>query len=114
MDVVTGLLLFGGGVAVGGVMMAEYYASLKGVQDYERQKAAKREAAANQRAEQLAYSLDAREQALARMEMRRACESSWCDGFEAGMREGMRGQTIGDVINLTRLHNARRIKSVNE
>ena len=114
MDMWTGACVFGAGALVGGWLMSEFYASLRNVQMHERREAAKREAAADQRAAQMAYQLSMKESALSRMELRRACESSWCDGYEAGMREGMRGQTIGDVINLTRLRNARRINGANE
>lgn len=114
MEVLTGLGLFGAGFIAGGLLMADYFKSLKRVQDYERGRAADREAAARSRATQLEYQLEMKASALVRMEQRQACEASWCDGYEAGMREGMRGQTIGDVINMTRLHNARRVRSVNE
>ena len=62
--------------------------------------------------------LQARTHTVRDMEKKRAEEASWCDGYEAGLREGMqsamKGVTIGDVVTLTRLRNARRVHSVNE
>lgn len=118
MDILTGLALFGGGAVVGGMVMADFYASLKQVQDSERRRAhEQREAAARQMA-MMDAQLQARTNALRNMETKRAVEASWCDGYEAGMRERMRDRlqdvTVGDVITMTRLRNARRVRSVNE
>ena len=117
MDILTGLALFGGGAVVGGMVMADFYASLKQAQDGERRRAhEQREAAARQM--EMDAQLQARTNALRNMETKRAVEASWCDGYEAGMREGMenamQGVNLGDVVTMTRLRNARRLRSVNE
>lgn len=118
MDILTGLALFGGGAVAGGMLMAEFYASLKRVQDCERRRAQDQREAASRQMELLDAQLQARTNALRNMETKRAVEASWCDGYEAGMREGMRDRlqdvTVGDVITMTRLRNARRVRSVNE
>lgn len=107
MDILTGLALFGGGAAVGGTLVAEFCSSLKRVQDRERR-----------RAESISIQLEARTMTLRDMEKRRAQEASWCDGYEAGMREAMQnamnGVTLGDVVTMTRLRNARRVNGTNE
>ena len=51
---------------------------------------------------------------LNRLELKRQMEASWCDGYEAGMREGMRGVTVGDVVTFTRLRRARDNRASNE
>lgn len=118
MDILTGLALFGGGAVAGGMLMADFYASLKRVQDCERRRAQNQREADARQMELLDAQLQARTNALRNMETKRAVEASWCDGYEAGMREGMRDRlqdvTVGDVITMTRLRNARRVRSVNE
>ena len=118
MDILTGLALVGGGVLLGNMLMADYYASLKRVQDYERRKTEARMAEAEREMDALRMRLEMRTSALTRMEKRRAEEASWCDGYEAGMREGLesvrRGIRIGDVVTFTRIRNARRINSAND
>ena len=51
---------------------------------------------------------------LNRLELKRQMEASWCDGYEAGMREGMRGVTVGDVVTFTRLRRARDNRAAND
>lgn len=118
MDILTGLAIFGGGAVIGGMVMADFYASLKQVQDSERRRAHEQREAAVRQMELLDVQLQARTNALRNMETKRAVEASWCDGYEAGMREAMQnamnGVTVGDVITMTRLRNARRLHSVNE
>ena len=118
MDILTGLALFGGGAVVGGMVMADFYASLKQAQDSERRRAHEQREAAARQMEMMDAQLQARTNALRNMETKRAVEASWCDGYEAGMREGMenamQGVKLGDVVTMTRLRNARRLRSVNE
>lgn len=118
MDILTGLALFGGGAVAGGLLMADFYGSLSRVQKQERRRAAEQMAAAARQMDAMGAQLQARNAALRNMQSRRAEEASWCDGYEAGMREAMQnamnGVTIGDVVTMTRLRNARRARSVNE
>lgn len=118
MDILTGLALFGGGAVAGGLLMADFYGSLKRVQDYERRCAEARMEEAARQMDAMGTQLQARTNLLRDMERKRAEEASWCDGYEAGMREAMHSAmqdvTIGDVITMTRLRNARRVRSVNE
>lgn len=118
MDILTGLALFSGGAVAGGLLMAEFYGSLKRVQEHERKKAEARMEAANRQMDAMGALLQMSTTALRDMEKRRDTEASWCDGYEAGMREAMQnamnGVTIGDVVTMTRLRNARRVRSANE
>lgn len=118
MDILTGLALFGGGAVVGGLLMADFYGSLKKTQEQERRRAQTRMEAVARQMDAMGAQLQARTNALRDMEKRRDVEASWCDGYEAGMREAMRsamnGVTIGDVVTITRLKSARRVRSVNE
>lgn len=118
MDILTGMVLFGGGAAIGGVLVAEYYSALRQVQEHERKASDKRMEEAARQMDMLDTRLAMNTNALRDMETKRAVEASWCDGYEAGMREGMenamQGVTLGDVVTMTRLRNARRLRSVNE
>lgn len=118
MDILTGLGLFGCGAIMGGLLINDYYVSLKRAQEKERRKAEVRIEAAARQMDAMDAQLRARTNALCDMEKNRAEEASWCDGYEAGLREGMenamRGVTIGDVVTMARLRNARRVRSVNE
>lgn len=51
--------------------------------------------------EAMRLELDNKTDCLNRLELKRQLEASWCDGYEAGMREGMRGVTVGDVMTFT-------------
>ncbi|MED9820688.1 MAG: hypothetical protein U0J65_01475 [Christensenellales bacterium] len=114
MDVLTGLALFGGGVAAGAYLMVSYYGALKNVQESERRAAERSMEQAKRYNEAMQAELASKARSLRSMESKREREASWCDGFEAGMREAMRGVTIGDVVTITRLHNARRVRSTND
>lgn len=118
MDAITGIAIFGGGVAAGAYLMVSFYSALKGVRDHERKEAAHGMEQARRYNEAMHAELEGKTNALRRMEARRAEEASWCDGYEAGMREAMQnamnGVTVGDVVTMTRLRNARRARSVNE
>lgn len=118
MDILTGVMLFGGGAIAGGLLMADFYGSLKKTQDQERRRAQMHMEAAARQMDAMGAQLQARTNALREMEKRRDAEASWCDGYEAGMREAMQnamnGVTVGDVVTMTRLRNARRARSVNE
>lgn len=114
MDAFTGACLFVAGGAMGVWLTVEVYAAIRNAQMHERKEAFKREAALRARADQLEFRLGISERALSQMEGDRSREESWKDGFEAGIREGMRSQTVGDMLRLTQMRNARRIKSVNE
>lgn len=118
MDILTGLALFGSGAIAGGLLMADYYGSLKRVQDHERRCAQERMEETARQMDAMGMQLQARTNTLRDMEKKRAEEASWCDGYEAGMREAMhnamQGVTIGDVVTMTRLRNARRVRSANE
>ena len=98
MDALMGIALFGAGMTAGGGLIVSYYRSLKGVQDSERKIAARNMDAARRYNEAMSLEL----------------EASWCDGYEAGMREGMRGVTVGDVVTFTRLRRARDNRASNE
>lgn len=107
MDALMGLALFGAGMTVGGGLIVSYYKSLKGVQDSERKIAARNMDEARRYNEAMRLELDNKTDCLNRLELKRQMEASWCDGYEAGMREGMRGVTVGDVVTFTRLRRAR-------
>ncbi len=65
--------------------------------------------------EAMRLELDNKTDCLNRLELKRQLEASWCDGYEAGMREGMRGVTVGDVVTFTvRLRRARDNRASNE
>lgn len=118
MDILTGLALFGGGAVVGSLLMADFYGNLRRVQEQERNRAQARMDEAARQMDAMSAQLQARTHTVRDLEKKRAEEASWCDGYEAGLREGMqsamKGVTIGDVVTLTRLRNARRVHSVNE
>ena len=103
MDALMGLALFGAGMTAGGGLIVSYYKSLKGVQDSERKIAARNMDEARRYNEAMRLELDNKTDCLNRLELKRQLEASWCDGYEAGMREGMRGVTVGDVVTFTRL-----------
>ena len=107
MDAIMGLALFGAGMTAGGGLIVSYYRSLKGVQDSERRIAARNMDEARRYNEAMRLELDNKTDCLNRLELKRQMEASWCDGYEAGMREGMRGVTVGDVVTFTRLRRAR-------
>lgn len=114
MDALMGLALFGAGMTAGGGLIVSYYRSLKGVQDSERKIAARNMDAARRYNEAMRLELDNKTDCLNRLELKRQLEASWCDGYEAGMREGMRGVTVGDVMTFTRLRRARDNRASNE
>lgn len=114
MDAVTGIAAFALGGAVGAWLTINHYMAYFKLERHLR-KANDRELDAERAyADRLNECLHQREITLARMEQQRACESSWCDGYEAGLREGMQGKTVGDVIAWTRLRCARRVNAANE
>ena len=106
--------LFGAGMTAGGGLIVSYYRSLKGVQDSERRIAARNMDAARRYNEAMRLELDNKTDCLNRLELKRQLEASWCDGYEAGMREGMRGVTVGDVVTFTRLRRARDNRAAND
>lgn len=114
MDALMGLALFGAGMTAGGGLIGSYYRSLKGVQDSERKIAARNMDAARRYNEAMRLELDNKTDCLNRLELKRQLEASWCDGYEAGMRESMRGVTVGDVVTFTRLRRARDNRASNE
>ena len=114
MDALMGLALFGAGMTAGGGLIVSYYKSLKGVQDSERKIAARNMDEARRYNEAMRLELDNKTDCLNRLELKRQLEASWCDGYEAGMREGMRGVTVGDVVTFTRLRRARDNRAAND
>ena len=114
MDAIMGLALFGAGMTAGGGLIVSYYKSLKGVQDSECKIAARNMDEARRYNEAMRLELDNKTDCLNRLELKRQLEASWCDGYEAGMREGMRGVTVGDVVTFTRLRRARDNRAAND
>ena len=114
MDALMGIAIFGSGVAAGAYLMVSYYGALKNVQEHERRTAERGMEKARQHNEAMLMELESKTRSLRQMESKREREASWCDGYEAGLREAMQGVTIGDVVTVTRLRNARRVHSVNE
>lgn len=114
MDAIMGLALFGAGMTAGGGLIVSYYRSLKGVQDSERRIAARNMDMARRYNEAMRLELNEKTDCLNRMEQKRQVEASWCDGYEAGLREGMRGVTVGDVVTFTRLRRARDNRAAND
>lgn len=114
MDVLTGLALFSGGALIGAHLVTSYYGALKAVQDHERRVTAQGMEKAQRYNEAMRMELDNRTRAMRRMDAQRREEASWCDGYEAGMREAMQGVTLGDVVTVTRLRRARMNQAANE
>lgn len=114
MDAITGIAIFSGGLAAGAYLMSSFYGALKGVRDHERRAAAQDMERARQYNEAMRAELDGKTRSLRHMESQREQEASWCDGYEAGMREAMQGVTLGDVVSVTRLRRARMNRAANE
>lgn len=107
MDVVTGIAAFALGGAVGALLAIQHYTAYLKLEHDMRKLNEQDLDAERAYADKLNECLHQRETALARLEQQKACESSWCDGYEAGLREGMQGKTVGDVIAWTHLNCAR-------